>query len=222
MVAVSVLVVYFISRLSPRSLTALAAAFVSLLMFGLQIRFLRAKNIKDYESVMSNLDSLGGRGDQQIAVMDLTLLHQLTFYAPRKLATRVNLVVDPEESIRYLHQDTVDRGLLDLRPWFPMKVIPVQLFLADNSRFLVYGESRTTWTWLTYDLPAIGETKLLARQDDIRLLFEVDPVHFPLDQQVVAQQRAGAANMLYLQEPQTGPSLCDLWMGPEHCILQMH
>jgi hypothetical protein len=220
-VGVSILVVYFISRLSPRSLTAFAAALVCLLMFGLQIRFLNAKNIKDYESVMFNLGSLGDTGDQQIALMDLTLLHQLTFYAPRKLATRVDLVVDPEESIRYLHQDTVDRGLMDLRPWFPMKVVPVQLFLADNPRFLVYGE-QNDWTWLTYDLPAIGEAKLLARQDYIRLLFEVDPVHFPLDQRVIAQQRADAANMLYLQEPQTGPSLCDLWMGPQHCILQMH
>ena len=220
-VGVGILVVYFTSRLSPRSLTAFAAALVCLSMFGLQIRFLYARYMKEHESVMLNLDLLGNTGDQQIVLMDLTQLHQLTFYAPRKLATRLNMVADPEESIRYLHQDTVDRGLMDLRPWFPMKVLPVQLFLADNPRFLVYGESND-WTWLTYDLPAMGDVKLLARQDDDRLLFEVDPVYYPLDQRVVAQQRADAANMLYLQEPQTGPSLCDLWMGPEHCIPRMH
>jgi hypothetical protein len=219
-VGVSMLAVYFVSRLSPRALTAFAAAMVCLVMFGLQVRLLRARFATERTTVLNNVNLLGTTGNEQIVVMDMTLMHQLTFYSPRELATRVTYVADPTESIRYLHQDTMDHGLLDLRRWFPLKAIPLAMFLSDTPHYLTYG-SENDWSWFTYDLPRIGDATLVAREPDDRLMFSVTSRHPPLDPTVVAKERTSAADMLYLREPMTGPSLCDLWMGDAHCILTM-
>jgi hypothetical protein len=214
-VGVATLVAYLLSRAAPRALTALAAAVLCLVMYGLEVRLLHAQLGETRDHLMDAARALSNSGDAQIALMEITVMHQLSYYAPRSLATRVNYVADPEKSIEYLKQDTIDRGLLDLRPWFPLKVLHVESFLADNPHFLAYGAA-DRWTWLTYDLPEWGETRLIDRIDEHRMLFSVDHVRVPNPERL-AEQHADSTPMLYTQMPQSGPSLCALWMGPKNC-----
>jgi Dolichyl-phosphate-mannose-protein mannosyltransferase len=214
-VGIATLAAYLLSRAAPRALMAMAAAVLCLIMYGVEIRVLGVDFGEQRAHLIDSSRALSGSGDAQIALMDITVMHQLSFYATRELAARVNYVADPEKSIEYLKQDTVDHGLLDLRPWFPLKVVRVESFLADNPRFLAYGAA-DGWSWLTYDLPKWGETRLIERVDEHRMLFSIDHVRVPHPERL-AEQRADPTPMLYTQMPKSGPSLCMLWMGPKNC-----
>lgn len=214
-VGIATLAAYLLSRVAPRALTAIAAALLCVLMYGVEIRLLRGEYIEQRTHLIDSARVLSESRGAQIALMDITVMHQLSFYAPRELATRVNYVADPEKSIEYLSQDTVDRGLLDLRPWFPLKVVRVESFLADNPNFFAYG-AIDGWSWLTYDLPKWGETRLIERVDKHRLLISVDHVRIPHPERL-EEQRADPTPMLYTRLPQLGPSLCTLWMGSKSC-----
>jgi hypothetical protein len=214
-VGIATLAAYLLSRAAPRALTAMAAAVLCIIMYGVEIRILGREFDEKRVHLMDASRALSGSGDAQIAVIDITVMHQLSFYATRELATRVNYVADPEKSIAYLKQDTVDHGLLDLRPWFPLKVIRAESFLADNPRFLAYGAA-DGWSWVIYDLPKWGETRLIERVDEHRMLFSIDHVRVPHPERL-AEQRADPTPMLYTQMPKLGPSLCTLWMGPKNC-----
>ena len=141
-VGVATLAAYLLARAAPRPLTAMGAAALCLIMYGVEIRILAADYVEQRGHLADASRVLSGSGDTQIALMDITVMHWLSFYAPRELATRVNYVADPQESVEYLKQDTVDHGLLDLRPWFPLKVVRAESFLADNPRALRLRFSR--------------------------------------------------------------------------------
>jgi hypothetical protein len=215
-VGIATLAAYLLSHVAPRALTAIAAAVLCVLMYGVEIRLLLGDFSEQRTHLIDSARVLSGSGSAQIALMDVTVMHQLSFYAPRELATRVNYVADPEKSVEYLSQDTVDRGLLDLRLWFPLKVVRVESFLADNPHFLGYGEIGG-WSWLTYDLPKWGETRLIERVDKHRVLFSVDHARVPHPERL-AEQRADPTPMIYTRMPQLGPSLCSLWMGSKSCL----
>jgi len=214
-VGIATLATYLVSRVAPRALTAMVAAVLCLVMYGLEIRILRADFSGRRAGLIASSEALSRTGNAQIALLDITVMHQLSYYTPRDLAARINFVADPAKSIEYLRQDTIDRGLLDLRPWFPLKVVHVESFLADNPRFLAYG-GVYEWSWLSYDLPKWGDTRLLARVDEQRMLFSVDHVRVPHSERLT-EQRADQTSMLFSQMPRVGPSLCALWMGPNNC-----
>ena len=89
--------------------------------------------------------------NEPIVITELDLFHKLWFYGPPELRARIALVADREMAMRYVGIDTVDRGLLDLKPWFMENVQPFREFTAHTPRFLVYsyvGE----WTWLPQGL----------------------------------------------------------------------
>jgi hypothetical protein len=214
-VGIATLAAYLLSRAAPRALTAMGAAVLCLMMYGVEIRILAAEFNEQRTHLIDSSRALSGSGDAQIALMDITVMHQLSFYATRELATRVNYIADPEKSVEYLRQDTVDHGLLDLRPWFPLKVVRAESFLADNPRFFAYGAA-DGWSWLSYDLPKWGDTRLVERVDVHRMLFSIDHVRVPHLERL-AEQRADPTPMLYTQMPKLGPSLCTLWMSPKNC-----
>jgi hypothetical protein len=109
-----------------------------------------------------------------IVVPEFTPFHRLSYYAPRKLARRLIYAADPEKSLKYLRHNTVDRGLLDLRPWFPERIEEYHSVLQSYPRFVCYGRliSRS-WNWLTYALVDDHlDTKLIGRHN-YRLLLAV-------------------------------------------------
>ena len=109
-----------------------------------------------------------------IVVAEATQFHRLSYYAPRKLARQLIYAADPEKSVKYLRHNTMDRGLLDLRPWFPERIEAYRSVLWSYPRFLCYGYIGA-WTWLTYALIDDQlETKLIGRQQHDRLLIAVN------------------------------------------------
>lgn len=134
--------------------------------------------------------------------------YQLSFYAPRDVAARLVYLADPHLSVRYLGQDTVDRDLLEFAPWFPLHVAWWGDWWREHQTGLIYGPMGD-WAWLTYALPAIGRTQMIER-DGGNLLLSVTRNRVP-DGGRVSGDPSGAPQM-FEQIPQTGPSLCSLYM----------
>ncbi len=216
LVGVTVLLFYFISRFALRRSAATIGIFACVLIFLLQVRQFNSDYKYGREELNEDIKALSSLPDAPIAVMEVSVAHRLSYYAPRRLASRVVFVADPNSSIAYLGQDTVDRGLLDLRPWFPIDIVRADSFLTDNRQFYAFGLTGQ-WSWLTFDLPKWGQTKLLARGEQSRLLFSVEDVRVSADPTAVQQQRTLQSKMLFATLPQEGPSLCVLTMGQRNC-----
>lgn len=135
----------------------------------------------NYEFLQSGVDPI-----LPIVAADLHTFMTLAYYAPPAVSSRVVYLADPQASLRYLGHDTVDRGILGLKPWFPVVVEEYGSYVASHDRFLVYlqvqGERSWLgyywgrpweWSWLLYELPSAPvHIKLLSRNDD-GLLFLV-------------------------------------------------
>jgi hypothetical protein len=215
-VGVTVLLFYFVSRLALRRSAAAIGIIVCVFVFLLQVRQLNSKFEEGRQEMNQDITALSSLPDAPIAVMEVSVMHRLSYYAPRRLASRLVYVADPNSSIAYLGHDTVDRGLLDLRFWFPINIVRADSFLTDNSQFYVFGKT-TTWSWLTFDLAKWGQTKLLARGESGRLLFSIDHVRVSANPAAVRQQRVLQSEMLFAKLPREGPSLCVVYMGPRSC-----
>lgn len=216
LIGVTVLLFYFLSRFALRRSTATIGIVACVLIFMVQVRQYNSNYQDTREWLDEDVIALSSLPDAPIAAMEVSVAHRLSYYAPRRLASRVVYVADPEASVSYLGQDTVDRGLLDLRPWFPIDIVRADSFLAENRQFYVYGQSNQ-WSWLTFDMAKWGQTKLMARGEQGRLLFSVDHVQFAGDPAAVQQQRDLQSEMLFATLPREGPSVCVLWMGRGDC-----
>jgi len=121
-----------------------------------------------------------------IVAADLHTFMTLAYYAPPAVSSRVVYLADPEASLQHLGHDTVDRGILDLKPWFQVAVEEYEAYIASHERFLVFLEvqGERNWlgyywgrpwalSWLLYDLPrATVHIELVSRNDN-SLLFLV-------------------------------------------------
>jgi hypothetical protein len=105
---------------------------------------------------------------------------QVWYYGPRELATRMFYLANPEDSVRYVGHDTIDRGLIDLKPWFPINnVQPYRLFVRSHKQFLLYYGSWPedwVWNWIMSSLVADRmHIELKARQGDQYLFLVTSP-----------------------------------------------
>ena len=107
-----------------------------------------------------------------IVAADLHTFMRLKYYAPQGVGSRLVYLADPKASLKYLGYDTVDRGILDLEPWFRLNVREYGPYVMSQRRFFVYGQPGFL-NWLFYELPKANvRIELKARNGD-NLLFLV-------------------------------------------------
>ncbi|HXF27715.1 MAG TPA: glycosyltransferase family 39 protein [Bryobacteraceae bacterium] len=214
LIGVAVVLCYLMFYIS-RGVTVIALIVWTgcLLSFGFNGNVLLSKGRTVRSDVAGEIHLLESTGKTPIAVAEVTVFHRLSFYAPRELVSRLTYVADPKESIKYLGHDTVDRGLLALRPWFPIHVVPLSIYLARTPKFLVYGYVGE-WTWLTYDLsrPGLHTTLVGRRKDRILLSVQNDNAN-----EIPAPPDQGESGSLFAKLPPTGEPICDMYMESIHC-----
>jgi hypothetical protein len=191
---------------------ALASA-ICIVLLTQQWRDLRGEQNKTLRQVRSVATLLRQVRDEPIVMSEVTFFHRLSFYGRRDLANRLVYLADPHLSIRYLGHDTVDRGLLDLAPWFPLRVVWWREWWSAHPFSLVYGYVGD-WTWVTFALPEIGKTELMDR-DVSHLLLAVTRTTMPEDDRVPADPTGKP--MLFDQMPTSGPPLCQVYMPTDTC-----
>lgn len=120
-----------------------------------------------------------------VVVADPHNFMMLSHYAPEDLVSRYVYLADPRQSLRYLGHNTMDRGILDLRPWFRMNIHEFDGYLHVQSRFLLYvhggylggpwvnGQVGPNLNWIVSDLTESGWHLELKVRRDNQLLFLV-------------------------------------------------
>ena len=103
-------------------------------------------------------------------VADPHTFTQLSHYGSPELTARIAYLADPALALKHLGHNSVERGMLDLvKPWFRMNVVEFEPFVAEHSRFLIYGDfvELEFLNWIVTELQARGlRFELLNRQGD--------------------------------------------------------
>ena len=185
-------------------------SLICLLFIGLQgVMILRAQSTL-VSGLVDDIVFLAPHSAQPIVVSDVTLFHRASFYAPRQFARSLAYLSNPSYSVKYLQHDTVDKGLLDLRPWFPLNVVEQPEYVAEHPQFLVYGIIGG-WDWLTFVFtPPAYKTEILDRLT-VKLLLRVQKV-------APGSAQPNLRQYLFSRVRTTGPSLCEEWFpGDTFC-----
>jgi hypothetical protein len=163
------------------------------------------------------MNMLDSHSSSPLVVSDITVFHQTSFYAPRRVVENTVYVTDAKASVEYILHDTIDRGLWELRPWFPLNIVPRKTFVSQHREFLVYTYVGS-WSWLTYVLiPPQYQTTLLDRFRDDILLRARRIGNDPEDSQDTTPSLE-PGERLFDKVSKDGPSLCKQWMpGDSFC-----
>ena len=152
-------------------------------------------------------------GNDPIAVTNVDRFYQLSFYAPRQLADRLVYPADPPSSVRYMGHDTMDRGLLALRPWYPLNTVPYDDLLKSHQSFYAYGDI-SEWTWQTRRFVADKLSVQMVNRERTFALLRVSHNN-------VAVPAPGNSSELPVPGAITSgpaaPSLCDQWSLDRLC-----
>lgn len=195
----------------------LFVCLAALLYFAVQARLLVMNQSITTSAFVNEVSFLSRYVPNEIILGDVTLFHRISFYAPRDFVQNFTYMPDPDCSARYLGQDTVDRGMLDLRPWFPLKVIPRESYISTHRHFLTYG-TVGQWNWITDEItPPNYETRLVERRRNNLLLATTYLRSAPGQQQSETEELAKDA--LFQQMSTNGPSLCVAWMPDDKFCL---
>jgi hypothetical protein len=200
---------------SERAAAAGALVILEILFFGMQFGGLRANFAAERAELFTEYLTLNREtGDGLLAISEVTVFHRLSFYGPISFTRRVSYLADAEREIRYCGFDTVDRGLLALRPWFPINTQPFGRYLREHDRFRVYGYEGP-WTWLTYELPKVGTVRLRRRLGSRTLLDYTRERAVPSG--VPLSPAVEEATMLDKLPDEVG-SVCRAFLIPSSCL----
>ena len=71
----------------------------------------------------------------KVAIADPHLFLELTHQAPPELRNRMFYIADRKLALKHLHTDAVDRGLIDMQPFAPMRIVSMQSAIQEHPRF---------------------------------------------------------------------------------------
>jgi hypothetical protein len=192
-------------RLGPALICAMCLPF-----FFYHAHEITKQELADVELVKLTAADLRRTGDAPVAMADMTNFHRLSFYANRDLVSRLAYTADPHLSTHYLGFDTSDRCHLALDPWFPLNVVWWHDWLSAHQSFLVYGYF-PEWTWLPFELPAVGNVRLLKSESIRRLLLSVENVKAPASDRTASDPPGDP--VLYRQFAGLRAPLCTVYMS---------
>lgn len=110
------------------------------------------------------------RTDLPLVVADPHNFTVLSHYGAPEVRERMVYLADPALALKHLGHNSVERGMLDLiGPWFGMRVVEFEPFLAGHDEFLIYGDFIRLGflNWIVPELQARGmRLELLNRGGD--------------------------------------------------------
>jgi len=188
-------------------------SILCVLLFAVQYTIIYREQARRLLQVRSAARLLCHSGNAPIIVSESYIFYPLSFYGRRDLVNRVVFAADPHQSARYLGYDTMDRSLLAMAPWFPLKIMWWHEWWRTHEFSLVYGIAGP-WDWGTYAVSTVGRVQLLNRNGS-DLLLGVTRTNVPEDDRR-ASDPPGKPR-LFDQLPADGPSLCKIYMPTETC-----
>jgi hypothetical protein len=150
---------------------------------GVRAVFRIAERVAGEPTVEAESDFLRNRAPQDLPIVlsESLVLFRMNHYGASDLRERIVFLAEPAASLRFVKHDTIDRGLLDLEPYFPLPVERYCEYLQPGRRFLFYGHfSDGKWNWLSAALASDGfEVKMLGSLEGRVLLLVEAPAVLP-------------------------------------------
>jgi len=98
-------------------------------------------------ATVESMVDLAAHTDLPVVVSDGDDYLPFVYYAPPELARRFVDVVDPPQAIAYIGNDTVEKSLLRLRFYYPLRVYEFQTFASSHASFLLYSNGSASDWW---------------------------------------------------------------------------
>jgi hypothetical protein len=180
-----------------------------ILFFGLQGVLIRRAESIVLSEFTDNMMSLAPHTTEATVISNITVFHRISFYARREFQRNFAYLCDPAVSVKYLRQDTIDRGLLDLRPWFPINAVDRAHYLNEHPEFIAYGPVNE-WNWTTFFFTApTYKTDILTRKGK-SLLLRIERIG-PIRASPQPAFHPSTGQPLFERMRMSGPSLCEEW-----------
>lgn len=156
------------------SIILIAVFFCSFLVKESREYIRQVSHRKTWSAICDSLEKDARSGLPLIGWHSNTVV-ELEHYCSQDTASKLIYLADPKAALQYIGQNTVDRGLLDLRTWFPVKVEPYETFTSSHNEFLIFGFLESPdWNWLLSKLLSDGShVELKSRYRDDFLVFRV-------------------------------------------------
>jgi hypothetical protein len=128
-----------------------------------------AKFVQDKRAVQADADHVryvcrfltGTDPNLPLVIASPHLFFQLSHYAPRQLAARLAYLGDIKIGLDRTQTDSVERGLMSLKPIAPLNVVSYRSFLHSQQVFLVYA-TPGPYSWVVPQLVDDGRKLELA------------------------------------------------------------
>lgn len=98
-------------------------------------------------AAVESMVNSAGHPDLPVMVSDGDDYLPFVYYAPPEFARRFVDVVDPPRAIAYIGNDTVEKDLLRLRPYYPVQVYEFRTFASSHASFLLYSNGSANDWW---------------------------------------------------------------------------
>ena len=215
-----------------RVIVALAFMLCIITVYVAGVREFASAHAAQWKLIRADYAAIEQRPDSVIVVPEYTSFYRLSFFAPRELASRLLYVSDPVLQRKHLGFGSLDRGMIDLTPWFPLHVVALRDFIQTTPSFLVLT-ALTDWTWLAYELPYEDESvaytgathhsspraaTVLARTPG-RFLLRVHGMSKPVSADHMSSYTRSRPDLPELYEglPKSGPALCHQYFPARFC-----
>ena len=130
--------------------------------------------VANHQATIRFLEQPDGRGSD-IAVADPHLFFELSHQAP-DLRDRIFYIAEPGIALRQVGTDAVDRGVMDMSRWAPLRVRTLADVMQSGRPFLIYGHPAPNgWAWLVQELVARRVPMSVAGYFDSRFLLTAEP-----------------------------------------------
>lgn len=163
-------------RAQPRP-ALVAATLLSLFFIGKQVRTASwIGTVANHQSIIQFLETnLSGESAIAIAIADPHLFFEISHQAPG-LRRHIFYVAQPDLALKHVGTDAVDRGVLDMSRWAPMRVRDLADILSSNPPFMIFGyPAPVPWAWLVQELASLHVPMSVRGSVNGRLLLLVNP-----------------------------------------------
>lgn len=154
----------------------LAACLLSLFILARDVHDFR-RTVQVAASHASIIRYLSGpaTSGMPVTIADPQLFFELSHEAPPQLQSRLRYFAEPLLALQYLGTDTVDRCLVTMSRWAPLRLESFQKFLGSGESILIYGYP-AVWEWAVQDLVSRKVPVSAIGAYENRLLLAAGPV----------------------------------------------
>ncbi len=157
------------------ALGLLLCAFLTIKQAQTYRRLVMERSLKD--STYAFLEA-NAQGDAPIVISGPTNFTELTYGAPPALGTRLIYLADPGLAVQYTGTDDPDRGLIEMKSWAGLNVLPFRSFVASAGPCYIYAQSsrdQYAWTVRAFQAARLKVTLVNWREEGV--LLSAEPGH---------------------------------------------